>query len=617
MYFEKEAREEIWERYREAFGESEKMRSFAKKTLNAVKAEEAKPQSEMEKPKVEEEPKAEPVAEEPKVEVAPKVEEEPKVEAVPEAEATPKVEEAPRAEVAPKVEEEPKVEEAPRVEEGETDAERAGYIEKIKAYFNDKNKGLRRKVAAGILATLTAAGMALSAWGVVSGRDQYEAEVVIGAEPAVEAVAVPEFVPSAERIGANIELNTGAVGGAVGEFEIPAAEVTAPVVAEVTAPVETAKSEEAVATPEVVNYDVERNQYNAKGLWANAENNGPNTSKTGPNAVASAVEVREVVGDDAREGVVYVAAMYETLGMFIAGMPDAAKVGRLEVFRGMDMKQMETALASITDPEAYRQIYEEFARVTRGATAEDVTLEAGNYDNAFLYTLDPDNIVPENMILEKTTTFESGTPATKLTYFDENGRELGYMLVKTGRGEINGCMQVVAIHPAEVFATLPPAPETPPEASEPDKPAPEVPEVPPEAPEPENPEPEEPEPEEPTTITIETPPEETPPEEVPQVIIEQKNPESEIEHAKTDEDAAGYVDQRPVEGVGTPEQTVDMTEGGTVEVPQVGTPEQVAEQTAADQAAEQVAEQIESMTPEQRQEAEDNYIEEILNGGTI
>jgi len=310
--------------------------------------------------------------------------------------------------------------------------------------------------------------------------------------------------------------------------------------------------------------------------------------------------------------VVYVAAMDEALGMFIAGMPDAAKVGRLEVFRGMDMKQMETALASITDPEAYRQIYEEFARVTRGATAEDVTLEAGNYDNAFLYTLDPNNIVPENMILEKTTTFESGAPATKLTYFDENGRELGYMLVKTGRGEINGCMQVVAIHPAEVFATLPPAPETPPEVLEPDKPAPEIPEVPPE-----NPEPEEPEPEEPTTITIETPPEETPPEETPQVIIEQKNPESEIEHAKTDEDAAGYVDQRPVEGVETPEQTVDMTEGGTVEVPQVGTPEQVAEQTAADQAAEQVAEQIESMTPEQRQEAEDNYIEEILNGGTI
>lgn len=605
MYYEKESREEIRRRYEEIFGVEEEMKEIggrvAKIAEEAKPEETAEPEKEAEKAeepekveapvaeKPEETPEAEPIVATTEEAVVEETPEEPAAEETPE-ESTPVAEET--------TEKGSETEDSETAETEDLEAERLGYAAQIREFFRSPEKRtLRRRIAAGFLALLTSAGVVYGAAKAMRNSGGGE-EAAIEFEPttATETVAPPIFVSKAETIVQNMEFN---VPGAAETFAVPAAETTTPAA---TPAAEMAAAETKVEMP------VARNQYDAKGLWGSSR-------KTGPNAVASALEIREVVGEDARDAVAYTATMDEAMAMFIAGMPDEAKTGSLEVFRGMDMKQMETALASITDEEAYGRIYADFVRITRGAKAEATTLEAGNYDNAFLYTLDPNNLTPENMILERTVTYESGTPVTKLTYYDEQGQELGYMLVKTGQGEVNGCMQVVAVHPAEVFTSLPEA-EPEPEPTPTPTPTPEPTPVPIDITPTPEPTPT-PTPEPTPTPTPEPTPTPTP-EPTPEVI-EQKDPESEIEHAQTGDDAAGEITQHTLDETPvTTEQTVDMTQEGTVEVPQVeAQPGDAAEQAAADQAAAEMAQTIAEQTPEERQAAEDNYIEDILNGGAI
>ena len=624
MFFEKENREEIWERYREVFGESEKLKGFARKTMETIKAEEAA-----------EEPEIEVVGEEPVKEEAVERPAEASAEKAREIE-TELAKETTEVEPAAEIEEteEPKIGEAKagkieelataEVTETEIEAERAGYAAKIREYFNNKNKGLRRKVTAGFLATLAAAGVLFSAWGGVK-RDDNRAEVSFDISPAAEAVVVPEFVPSAERIGQNIEFN---VGVATGEFAVPAATSTpeTALTLEASSAEETpvlASETEATAEVKGINDDA----YYKDGLYMDEEKKAWNE-----HAFADSEQVKVALGEEATpaDWALYVAEQPEALANYIGHTSDAILTGELEQFRGMTQGEIEQILQRMDneDPAAYDRVFAAFSTMIRAMQARDGVAN-GRYDNAFMDIAPGRDVVHENMQLHQQYTNEYGTPVTIFEMLDENGAVIGNLTIKTGAEGVKGCMQAIR-YVGEIETPMTPEPDGPQEETPPEEPIP-IPIVTPEEPEPEptpEPEPPAPTPEptpEPTptpeppapTPTPEPEPAPTPEPEPTPEMVEQKDPESEIEQATTGEDAAGFITEQAAEGEAAPEQTVDMTQGGTEEVPQAGTSEQQAERAATDQAAQEMAEQIASQTEAERQEAEDSYIEDILNGGTI
>ena len=186
--------------------------------------------------------------------------------------------------------------------------------------------------------------------------------------------------------------------------------------------------------------------YGEKGMWLS-----PNK----PNDVAfgSAREVREVCGNNPAEMVKYTAENeVEGLSAYIPSLPPQILEKYLPEFSGLTVAEAEKKLESL-DAESFDKVMKTFRQIMDSSFAHEDHLSAGEYDNAYMTTIDQDApINNQNMKLVKCTTYEDGTEVTVFEWFDENGVSIGTMTVKTG--DEDGCMQVVVKKGSPVLEDL-------------------------------------------------------------------------------------------------------------------------------------------------------------------
>ena len=175
--------------------------------------------------------------------------------------------------------------------------------------------------------------------------------------------------------------------------------------------------------------------YGEKGMWLS-----PNK----PNEVAfgSAREVREACGNNPVEMVKYTAEnQVESLSAYIPSLPPQILEKYLPEFSGLTVAETEKKLESL-DVESFDKVMKTFKQIMDSSYIHEDHLPAGEYDNAYMTTIDQDApINNQNMKLVKCTTYEDGTEVTVFEWFDDNGVSIGTMTVKTG--DEDGCMQVV------------------------------------------------------------------------------------------------------------------------------------------------------------------------------
>lgn len=196
-------------------------------------------------------------------------------------------------------------------------------------------------------------------------------------------------------------------------------------------------------------------------------------SETKPSDIsfASAKDLSKLFNNDEVDMMQYAAAnQVETFADYLACMPDAIKPKSI---RGLTLEQTVEMLET-TDDETYRQLQTWFNNVMDMAYTRRKVID-GRYHNA--YMMRKNNLGPmthENMQLVSCVSDEYGTEVTEFFWTDNEGHEVGSMLVKmtpirNTDGDIigyDGCMQAVTPAGGHLYDGLPtinpPTPEYPP-----------------------------------------------------------------------------------------------------------------------------------------------------------
>lgn len=168
--------------------------------------------------------------------------------------------------------------------------------------------------------------------------------------------------------------------------------------------------------------------YDEEGMWES-------DAKAGPYNFAAAQEVADVCYDNEHEMVKYTADnQVESYASYLSHLPEELQP---DGFKGLSILETEDALEALSDQE-FEEIQAQFNDNIDKAKTRQVVLD-GKYDNAYMRLKDDSGAVThENMELVKCTTNENGTVATEFYWVDDDGNEIGSMIVKTGT-----CMQVV------------------------------------------------------------------------------------------------------------------------------------------------------------------------------
>lgn len=205
--------------------------------------------------------------------------------------------------------------------------------------------------------------------------------------------------------------------------------------------------------------------YDEKGMWLSEH-------KTGPYAFADASEVAEVCNADECEMLKYAADnQVETFADYLANIPEELQP---EGFKGLSILETVDKLESLSDEE-YEAVQEHFNNVIDDAFTRRVTVD-GKYDNAYMRLKDPSKpATHENMELVKCSTTENNLEVTQFYWNDENGNEIGDMIVKMSpvyddNGTIVGyelCMQVLNEVDSPVYKAMKKIPANPNNPSEP------------------------------------------------------------------------------------------------------------------------------------------------------
>ncbi|MBP5647827.1 hypothetical protein J6X04_00865 [Candidatus Saccharibacteria bacterium] len=190
--------------------------------------------------------------------------------------------------------------------------------------------------------------------------------------------------------------------------------------------------------------------YGEKGMWLSEK-------KTSQNAFTSAEEVAEVCDNDECEMMKYAADnQVESFADYLANLPEEEQP---EGFKGLSILETEKKLESLSDEE-YEAIQKQYNGTMDRAFTRRVTVN-GEKNNAYMRHKGGD-VVHENMELVKCTTNESNLEVTEFYWLDENGNEIGSMMVKMTpvydeNGNIvgfKGCMQVISDKDSPVYDGL-------------------------------------------------------------------------------------------------------------------------------------------------------------------
>lgn len=186
------------------------------------------------------------------------------------------------------------------------------------------------------------------------------------------------------------------------------------------------------------------NGYGEKGMWL-SEN------KSGRYAFANAAEVAEVCNNDEEEMMNYAADnQVESFADYLANLPEELQP---EGFKGLGIVDTEHKLEELSEQD-FKEIKKQFYGAMDKAFTRRVVAN-GKYDNAYMALKDINgDAIHENMDIIKCTTNEHNLEVTEFYWEDDNGNEIGSMMVKMSPvyddgGNIvsfKGCMQVIKPH---------------------------------------------------------------------------------------------------------------------------------------------------------------------------
>lgn len=181
--------------------------------------------------------------------------------------------------------------------------------------------------------------------------------------------------------------------------------------------------------------------YGEKGMWLSSQ-------KAGKYNFAAAKEVAEICNNDECEMMRYAERnQVETFADHLANVPDAVKNQfGISGFNGLSILATESALEGLSTDD-YTNLQKQFDNLMDNAFVREITLN-GDYENAFMRLKDPSGAVThDNMELVKCTSHESNLKVTEFFWTDDQGNEIGSMVVKIiyddDRNIIGGCMQVL------------------------------------------------------------------------------------------------------------------------------------------------------------------------------
>ena len=183
------------------------------------------------------------------------------------------------------------------------------------------------------------------------------------------------------------------------------------------------------------------NGYGEKGMWL-SEN------KSGRYAFANAAEVAEVCNNDEEEMMNYAADnQVESFADYLANLPEELQP---EGFKGLSIVDTEHKLEELSEQD-FKEIKKQFRGLMDKAFTRRVVAN-GKYDNAYMALKDINgDAIHENMDIIKCTTNEHNLEVTEFYWKDDNGNEIGSMMVKMSPVRDNdgkivsfkGCMQVI------------------------------------------------------------------------------------------------------------------------------------------------------------------------------
>ena len=164
--------------------------------------------------------------------------------------------------------------------------------------------------------------------------------------------------------------------------------------------------------------------YTQPGLWASEH-------KTGPYAFADAGEVAEVTkvnGEvDECEMIKYVADnQVESFADYLANLPEALQP---EGFKGLSILETETKLESLS-PDEYEIVQKQFNDAIEQGMTRRMVID-GEFNNAYMKKIDANGALNhDNMDLIACTTHEKNLEVLQLYWTNDQGDEIGSMLIK-------------------------------------------------------------------------------------------------------------------------------------------------------------------------------------------
>ena len=114
---------------------------------------------------------------------------------------------------------------------------------------------------------------------------------------------------------------------------------------------------------------------------------------------------------------------------FADGLANLPERLQLKGFKNLTISEAETKLEGLS-PELFVRTLRMFAHIIEMAEVEDIVLD-GEYYNAFINKKDPNGAnTHDNLETVQCVTYENGTRAKRLVWRDEDGNEIGDMIVK-------------------------------------------------------------------------------------------------------------------------------------------------------------------------------------------
>ena len=207
-------------------------------------------------------------------------------------------------------------------------------------------------------------------------------------------------------------------------------------------PGQTDKGEKSIDKNENAPFDYESvsgiiDGYGEKGMFLS-----PN--KGGQYDFAAAQEVAKVCKNDKNEMLKYVARLQVgNLASYIAGMPEELQP---EGFKGLSILEAEEKIESLS-PDKYDALFKDYGLKIEDSLTREVVLE-GEYENVYMKIIDPSKpVTHENVELVTCVTEEHGTKAIERYWLDDEGNEIGSIIIKIECDEdgnvVGGCTQLV------------------------------------------------------------------------------------------------------------------------------------------------------------------------------